>query len=131
VSLRDRIELLYGTLDANLVFHPPEEKANPVQVLTMTNEMENKMTEKNSQKEASNDQIDAQLDLGGVACPMNFVKAKMKLERMQAGERLELILDEGSPIENVPVSLKNEGHEVGEIKELGNGRWRVVIKKQD
>lgn len=131
VSLRDSIELLYGTLDANLVFHPPEEKANPVQVLTMTNEMENKMTEKNSQKEASNDQIDAQLDLGGVACPMNFVKAKMKLERMQAGERLELILDKGSPIENVPVSLKNEGHEVGEIKELGNGRWRVVIKKHD
>ncbi|MEX5212867.1 MAG: sulfurtransferase TusA family protein [Nitrospiraceae bacterium] len=51
-------------------------------------------------------------DLRGVACPMNYVKTKLKLEMMEAGERLEVWLDAGEPIRNVPMSLRNDGHRV-------------------
>ena len=51
-------------------------------------------------------------DLRGVACPMNYVKTKLKLEMMDEGEQLEVWLDAGDPIRNVPVSLKNDGHKV-------------------
>ncbi len=58
------------------------------------------------------------LDLRGVVCPMNFVKTKLKLESMEDGEILEVILDSGEPIQNVPKSLKDEGHKiVGVTKE--------------
>lgn len=51
-------------------------------------------------------------DLRGVACPMNYVKTKLKLEMMDAGERLEVWLDAGEPIKNVPLSLRNDGHKI-------------------
>jgi tRNA 2-thiouridine synthesizing protein A len=52
------------------------------------------------------------LDLTGVLCPMNWVRARLALERMEPGERLELVLDAGEPIESVPRSAREEGHEV-------------------
>jgi len=51
-------------------------------------------------------------DLRGVACPMNYVKTKLKLEMMDEGEQLEVWLDAGDPIRNVPASLRNDGHKV-------------------
>ncbi len=52
------------------------------------------------------------LDLTGVACPMNWVRTKLALERMGAGERLEVRLDPGEPLESVPRSAREDGHEV-------------------
>lgn len=52
------------------------------------------------------------LDLRGVACPLNWVRAKLALERLEPGERLELLLDPGEPIESVPASAREAGHEV-------------------
>ena len=51
-------------------------------------------------------------DLRGVACPMNYVKTKLKLEMMDNGEQLEVWLDAGEPIRNVPMSLRNDGHRI-------------------
>ncbi len=51
-------------------------------------------------------------DLRGVACPMNYVKTKLKLEMMDNGEQLEVWLDAGEPIRNVPMSLRNDGHKI-------------------
>ncbi len=56
------------------------------------------------------------LDLRGVLCPMNFVKTKLKLESMESGELLEVVLDSGEPIQNVPKSVKEEGHKIVEVK---------------
>ena len=50
------------------------------------------------------------LDLRGVACPMNFVKTRLKLDKMAAGELLEVLLDDGEPIESVSSSVLSEGH---------------------
>ena len=52
------------------------------------------------------------LDLTGVLCPMNWVRARLELERMRAGERLELLLDPGEALEAVPRSAREEGHRV-------------------
>jgi tRNA 2-thiouridine synthesizing protein A len=52
------------------------------------------------------------LDLTGVACPLNWVKAKLALERMAPGEEIVLLLDEGEPIDSVPRSAREDGHDV-------------------
>jgi sulfite reductase (ferredoxin) len=70
-------------------------------------------------------------DLRGVACPMNYVKTKLKLEMMDAGEKLEVWLDAGEPIKNVPMSLKNDGHKVllQEAIEPEATHYRVLVEK--
>jgi TusA-related sulfurtransferase len=50
------------------------------------------------------------LDLRGTPCPINFVRTKLKLAQMSAGETLEVWLDAGEPIEQVPHSLAMEGY---------------------
>ena len=70
-------------------------------------------------------------DLRGVACPMNYVKTKLKLEMMDAGERLEVWLDAGEPIKNVPMSVKNDGHKVliQEALEPEASHYRILVEK--
>jgi TusA-related sulfurtransferase len=58
---------------------------------------------------------DAQLDLRGTPCPINFVRTKIQLERMTPGSLLEVWLDPGEPIEQVPDSLTIAGYEVEKI----------------
>jgi TusA-related sulfurtransferase len=59
----------------------------------------------------------AQLDLRGTPCPINFVRTKLRLEKMAPGELLEVWLDPGEPIEQVPDSLMMEGYQVEEIED--------------
>ena len=68
------------------------------------------------------------LDLKGVACPFNYVQAKIRLETMNVGQLLEITIDDGEPIENVPKSLTNDGHEITDTKKVG-GHYRLVIRK--
>ena len=53
-----------------------------------------------------------ELDLTGVPCPLNWVRAKLALEALEPGERLALELDEGEPLESVPASAREDGHAV-------------------
>jgi len=69
------------------------------------------------------------LDLRGVACPNNFVRAKLELEEMRSGEILEIIIDDGEPIKNVPRSIKEEGHQILKAEKIDNC-WRLLIKKR-
>ena len=52
------------------------------------------------------------LDLRGVVCPLNWVKAKLALEELKPGDELTLLLDPGEPIESVPRSAREDGHDV-------------------
>ena len=72
---------------------------------------------------------DAELDLRGVICPYNFVKTKLKLETMDEGQILSVILDAGDPIRNVPASVSTEGHEVLSQEPL-DASFRVMIRHQ-
>lgn len=69
------------------------------------------------------------LDLSGVACPMNFVKTKIRLSTMAVGSRLEVILDDGAPIENVPLSLEEQGQKVLEKQRLSDGQWKILVER--
>jgi len=72
--------------------------------------------------------INQKIDLRGVCCPINFVKTKLKLEKMEKGEILEVILDDGEPIKNVPRSIKDEGHKIIKVEKLENA-FKLVIRK--
>ena len=51
---------------------------------------------------------DDSLDITDVVCPITFVKVKIALEDLENGQILDVHLNEGEPIQNVPRSLKDE-----------------------
>ncbi len=72
--------------------------------------------------------VDVTLDLSGVVCPMNFVKTKLQLEIMDSGQVLEVVIDRGEPVKNVPQSVKNEGHKILHAEER-EGQVALWIRK--
>ncbi len=52
------------------------------------------------------------LDITRDGCPLTFVKTKLLLERMASGETAEIRLKGAEPLENVPRSVREHGHEV-------------------
>jgi TusA-related sulfurtransferase len=51
---------------------------------------------------------------------LNFVKAKLALERIDVGEVLGVLLDGGEPVRNVPDSFVEQGQEVVETQQIGD-----------
>jgi tRNA 2-thiouridine synthesizing protein A len=74
-------------------------------------------------------QPNAELDLRGVICPYNFVKTKLKLESMEEGQILAVLLDAGDPILNVPQSVRNEGHTIL-MQEPIDHFYRIIIRRR-
>jgi len=70
-----------------------------------------------------------ELDLRGEVCPYTFVKTKLKLEEVESGEELVVTFDHAPAVENVPRSLKNEGHKIMGIEQKGDHLWKVRIRK--
>ena len=60
---------------------------------------------------------DAHLDLRGTPCPINFVRTKLRLEQMSPGSLLEVWLDSGEPVEQVPDSLTMAGYILEKIED--------------
>ncbi len=79
--------------------------------------------------EATESQLDEKLDLRGVLCPLNFVRTKLALEDLEDGQVLEVVLDDGEPMRNVPRSVKEEGHKITHVQRLEDGAYRLLIKK--
>jgi sulfite reductase (ferredoxin) len=67
-------------------------------------------------------------DLRGVPCPLNFVKTKLALESMKRGDILEVLLDDGEPIDNVPGSVIAEGHSILKQERVGD-HWLLAIER--
>lgn len=92
----------------------------------------NKVTDHtNKIKTSAPIKVDSHLNLHGVCCPINYVKTKLALEALEEGQVLEVILDKGEPIMNVPRSVKSDGHKIVSVENLGNGSFRVLIEKKD
>jgi TusA-related sulfurtransferase len=70
---------------------------------------------------------DASLNLRGTPCPINFVRTKLKLETMAPGQILEVWLDAGEPIEQVPDSLRMEGYIIQSIDENRDDRSNYFV----
>ncbi|MDR0234536.1 MAG: sulfurtransferase TusA family protein [Zoogloeaceae bacterium] len=115
-ELAEAVIALYGTMDNTLKF-AAEKRAEPAVPPSSPSP---------APEQAS---VHRFKDYRGVACPMNFVKTKMDLSRMQSGEILEIVLDDGAPIDNVPQSVKGEGHTV--LEQVRKGEvWHVKIRKK-
>ncbi|MBW1699268.1 MAG: sulfurtransferase TusA family protein [Deltaproteobacteria bacterium] len=114
-ELAQSMEELYQSMDDALQF--PEQKKMetilepPIQALT-----------------GEHKTVELFRDYRGVACPMNFVKVKLDLAAMAVGQILTVLLDDGEPIENVPGSVAEEGHEIVEQKKTGD-HWTLRIRK--
>ena len=139
-ELADLLNDLYQNMDDSLQFKLPAEKTPVEQVAEEKTAEEKAPTEQVSEEKAPAEKAsaaeetetivpDVKKDFRGVMCPMNFVKTKIALTPMQSGQILEILLDDGAPIENVPGSVKNEGHTILSTEKVEN-YWKVLIKKK-
>ena len=71
---------------------------------------------------------DLVMDLRGIVCPLNFVKTKIQLDKMNKGQVLEIWIDSGEAIESVPKSVIEEGHEILEQVQVEN-YFKVLISR--
>ena len=92
-------------------------------------ELEIAKQEKQGKKMETQIKADVFQNLRGVGCPMNLVKTKVAFSKMQSGQILGLVLDNGPPINNVPGSVIREGHEILLKEQLADGAWSVLIRK--
>jgi sulfite reductase (ferredoxin) len=116
-ALIDRVDELFNSLNAKLEFDLEEDK---------------KLNGGEQQQELGIDEenIDVEVvDLRGVKCPMNFVKAKVAIAPLDAGDILKIYLDEGEPIDNVPKSLASEGHEILSQEKTEKGHYVLRVEK--
>jgi sulfite reductase (ferredoxin) len=120
-ELADKVVELYQSLDDSLQFKNVTPKKTGLKEAK-----ENTIEVKKTEEKASERKLK---DLRGVVCPMNFVQTKIQLATMQSGEELEIWLDDGQPINNVPGSVRNEGHEIL-LQTPQEDFWKVIIKKK-
>lgn len=67
------------------------------------------------------------LDITREVCPLTFVKTKLLLERMATGETAEIRLTGAEPVENVPRSVREHGHEILSM-EIESGTAITVLR---
>lgn len=72
---------------------------------------------------------DDSLDITDAVCPITFVKVKMALEDLENGQILDVHLNEGEPIQNVPRSLKDEGHKVLSVQKNDDETYNLLVQK--
>ena len=56
--------------------------------------------------------FDHYLDITSEVCPMTFVRTRLLIEKMSAGETAQIRLMGEEPLENVPASVTELGHDV-------------------
>ena len=72
---------------------------------------------------------DDKVDITDVVCPVTFVKTKVALEELDDGQILQVHINDGEPVQNVPRSIKEEGHQVLKLVDNGDGTYELFIKK--
>ena len=69
-----------------------------------------------------------ELDLTGVPCPLNWAKAKVRLETLERDEALALTIDDPRGVRDIPRAAEAEGYDVVEVERQGRA-WRIVIQR--
>ncbi|MCL2208429.1 MAG: sulfurtransferase TusA family protein [Fibromonadales bacterium] len=67
------------------------------------------------------------LDITGEQCPMTFVKTKVALHELAKGEVLEVLLNAGEPLENVPRAVQESGYKVLSIEQAEGNIYKIAI----
>ncbi|MEW6298003.1 MAG: sulfurtransferase TusA family protein [Thermodesulfobacteriota bacterium] len=69
-----------------------------------------------------------QINLCGVKCPLNWAKAKVRLEYLDRGDVLELLIDDPKGRRDIPRAAEAAGYAIVSIEEVEGG-WRIAIEK--
>ena len=73
--------------------------------------------------------FDDTVDITDVVCPVTFVKAKVALEELDEGQILSIGMNDGEPVQNVPRSIKEEGHQILKLDDNEDGTYTLYVKK--
>ena len=73
--------------------------------------------------------FDDTVDITDVVCPVPFVKAKVALEELDEGQVLSIRMNDGEPVQNVPRSIKEEGHQILKLDDNEDGTYTLYVKK--
>ena len=73
--------------------------------------------------------FDDTVDITDVVCPVTFVKAKVELEELDEGQVLSIRMNDGEPVQNVPRSIKEEGHQILKLDDNEDGTYTLYVKK--
>lgn len=68
------------------------------------------------------------IDLRGVPCPANAAKALIKISTMDLGEKLEIWLQDGEPVQNLIPALAEAGHRILSQNRLDELHWSILIE---
>lgn len=68
------------------------------------------------------------IDLRGTPCPINFVRTKLRLQQMAPGALLEVWLDPGEPVEQVPDSLRMAGYVIEQVEDCA-GFFALKVRR--
>jgi tRNA 2-thiouridine synthesizing protein A len=69
-----------------------------------------------------------QINLYGVKCPLNWAKAKVRLEDVEQGDVLEVLINDPKGRRDIPRAAEAEGYAIVAIDEIDGG-WRIAIEK--
>lgn len=75
--------------------------------------------------------IDETVDITDVVCPVTFVKAKMALDGLEDGQILSIRLNDGEPVQNVPRSIKEEGHKILKLIDNSDDTYTLIVRKAE
>ena len=73
--------------------------------------------------------FDEQVDITDKVCPMTFVKAKVSMDELDEGEVLAIRMNDGEPVQNVPRSMKEEGHKILKLVDNEDGTYTLYVRK--
>ena len=68
-------------------------------------------------------------DITDKVCPLTFVKAKVALEELDDGEVIAIRMNDGEPVQNVPRSVKEEGHQILKLVDNEDGTYNLIVRK--
>ena len=73
--------------------------------------------------------FDEEVDITDKVCPLTFVKAKVALDELDEGQIIAIRMNDGEPVQNVPRSIKDEGHRILKLEDNEDGTSTLFVKK--
>ncbi len=73
--------------------------------------------------------FDEEVDITDKVCPLTFVKAKVAIDELDEGQIIAIRMNDGEPVQNVPRSIKDEGHQILKLADNEDGTYTLFVKK--
>ncbi len=73
--------------------------------------------------------FDAEVDITDKVCPNTFVKAKVAIDELDEGQVIAIRMNDGEPVQNVPRSIKDDGHKILKLNDNKDGTYTLFVRK--